>query len=33
MLVDMQMNYGSFSVHMQWFSHQNIRVDDCDIII
>ena len=33
MLADVQMNYGGSSVHVQWFSHQNIRADDCNIII
>ena len=32
MLVDVQMNYGISSVHVQWFSHQKNRPDDCDII-
>ena len=29
----MQMNYGGSSAHVQWFSCQNIRADDSDIII
>ena len=33
MLGDAQTNYGSSSAHVQWFSHQNIRADDCDVII
>ena len=33
MLVDMQMNYGSSSVHAHWFSHWKIRADDHDIRI
>ena len=31
-LVGMQMNQGSSSVHVQWFSHQNGGADVCDII-
>ena len=33
MPADMQTNYGSSSAHVQWFSCQKIRADDCDIII
>ena len=33
MLADVLTNYGSSSVHVQWFSHQKIRADDCDVII
>ena len=32
MPVDAQMNYGSSSVHLQWFSCWNIRADNHDII-
>ena len=32
MLVGVQMNHGSSSVHAQWFSHQNGGADDHDII-
>ena len=31
-LADMQMNHGSLSVHVQWFSHLKIRADDHDIM-
>ena len=33
MLVDAQTNTGSSNAHAQWFSHQKIRTDDCDIIM
>ena len=33
MLADMQTNDGSLSVHEQWFSCQNSRADDCNVII
>ena len=33
MLADVQMNHGSSTAHVQWFSHLKIRADDCDIII
>ena len=32
MLADVQMNYSASGVHAQWFSHQKIKADDCDII-
>ena len=32
MLVGVQMDHGSPSVHVQWFSHQNGGADICDII-
>ena len=32
MLAGVQMNHGSSSVHVQWFSYQNGGADDCDII-
>ena len=33
MPADVLTNYGSSSLHVQWFSCQNIRADNCDIII
>ena len=33
MPADVQMNYGSSSAHVQWFSHWNIGEDDHDVII
>ena len=32
-LEGVQTNLGSSSAHVQWFSHQNGRADDHDIII
>ena len=30
MLADAQANYGISCAHVQWFSHQKIKADDCD---
>ena len=32
MLADAQMNYSVSCVYAQWFSHQNIKVDDHDVM-
>ena len=32
MLVDVQMNDNVSNVHVQWFSYQNIKADNCDIM-
>ena len=32
MLADVQTNYGISCVHVQWFSHQKIKADSCDIM-
>ena len=32
MPADVQMNSSVSNVHVQWFSYQKIKADDCDII-
>ena len=32
MLADVNMKYGISFAHAQWFSHQKIRADDCDVM-
>ena len=32
-LADTQMNHGSSSVHVHWFSHWKIRADNNDVLI
>ena len=33
MPTDAQMNCSTSGAHAQWFSHQKIKANDCDIII